>query len=329
MAMYAIAITPLICHHSTTERPSKSGTPMTPQLAEASVISRSGGKTSPPSALTMGTIPMRSRHGSSSNRPNLKKQKRHLGAALGTSPFVESYFRRKVSGWLCEVERLSSIAAIQPHPAYAAFTHGLISKWTYLARTIPDIEDLLQPLENTIRQQFLPSLTGQTAFNDLNRDLLALSTRLGGLGIVNPSCQATAHNRASTQITAPLVALILQQSHTLTPETKNKQLCARKEARTLRRQYESATASELKEKLPRNLQRALEHIQRRVPRAGYPPFQSQHMDSLSTGVHLEMLYAYDMDGAHLACLHIVYVELRACHELPQRWLSIHPPQRSP
>lgn len=62
----------------------------------------------------------------------------------------------------------TGVSITQPHAAYAAFTHGLelTSKWTYLARTIPDIEDLLQPLECVIRQRFLPSLTGRTAFSD-------------------------------------------------------------------------------------------------------------------------------------------------------------------
>ena len=100
---------------------------------------------------------------------------------------MENYVRRKV--WVREVERLSHIATTQPHAAYAAFTHGLISKWTYLARTVPDIEDMFQPLEDAIRQQFLPSLTGQAAFSDADRDLMALPVRLGGLGIINPSCQ--------------------------------------------------------------------------------------------------------------------------------------------
>ena len=184
--------------------------------------------------------------------------RRHLGAAIGTRSFVENYVQRKVSGWIREVERLSSIATTQPHAAYAAFTHGLTSKWTYLARTIPDIEDLLQPLEDAIRQQFLPSLTGQVAFGDAARDLMALPVRLGGLGVINPSRQSTAHNNMSKKITAPLVALILQQSHVLSPETKDEQLRARKDSRTLRRQRESAAASDLKERLPRNLQRALE-----------------------------------------------------------------------
>ena len=183
--------------------------------------------------------------------------KRHLGAAIGTNSFVESYVKRKVSGWVHEVERLSSIAVTQPLAAYAAFTHGQTSKWTYLAKTIPDIGDLLKPVENAIRQRFLPSLTGQNAFNNADRDLMALPVRFGGLGIIDPCRQSTANNNASEKITAPLVALILQQSHTYSSETKAEQLRARKDTRTLRRQQEATAASELKDKLPSNLQKAL------------------------------------------------------------------------
>ena len=71
-------------------------------------------------------------------------------------------------------------------------------------------------------------------------------------------CQSMAHNNTSVKITAPLIALILQQSHILPPEAKDEQLRARTDSRTLRRQRESSAASDLKERLPRNLQRALE-----------------------------------------------------------------------
>ena len=43
---------------------------------------------------------------------------------------------------------LVAVALYQPHAAYATFIHGLSSRWTYLLKTIPDIEDLLCPLEN-------------------------------------------------------------------------------------------------------------------------------------------------------------------------------------
>ena len=65
-------------------------------------------------------------------------------------------------------------------PEYAAHTHGFISKWNYLLRTIPDISDLLQPLEDAIRLRFLPALTGKTGFCNWERDLLELPARLGG-----------------------------------------------------------------------------------------------------------------------------------------------------
>ena len=182
--------------------------------------------------------------------------KKHLGAATGTHSFVECYIKQKVSGWVKEVERLSAIANTQPHAAYAAFTHGLTR--TYLARTTQDIEHLLKPLECVIRQQFLPAITGQNAFNDADRDLMALPTRLGGLGIANPSHRSSTHFNNSNAITAPLVNLILQQSNVYPPETRRAQLRAKNHSRITRRQHEQAEANEITKNLPPNLQRAME-----------------------------------------------------------------------
>ena len=122
-----------------------------------------------------------------------KEGRRYLGGAIGTRMFVETYAREKVSEWTQEVERLSSIATSQPHAAYTVFTHGLVNKWTFLSRTIPDAEELFKPLEEMIRTRLIPSLTGQNSCNDDMRDLLALPTRLGGLGISNPSKQSSGH----------------------------------------------------------------------------------------------------------------------------------------
>ena len=59
---------------------------------------------------------------------------------------------------------------------------------------------LLQPLEDTIRQKFLTSLTGQNSFNDVTRQLMALPVRLGGLGITNPSTDASSQYESSMMI---------------------------------------------------------------------------------------------------------------------------------
>ena len=102
------------------------------------------------------------------------------------NPKTEEYVRKKVETWTNEIKRLAQVATSQPHAAFAAFTHGLSSRWSYLTRTIPDIQDLLLPLEKEIHQTFIPAITGRPPCSELERDLLSLPARLGGMGLTNP-----------------------------------------------------------------------------------------------------------------------------------------------
>ena len=74
-----------------------------------------------------------------------KEGQRHLGAALGAQTFVEVYVTEKLHEWTKEVEQLATIASSQPHAAYSALTHGLIGKWAYISKTVPNVSDLLLP----------------------------------------------------------------------------------------------------------------------------------------------------------------------------------------
>ena len=183
--------------------------------------------------------------------------KKYLGSAIGKPTFIESYVKTKVTSWVEELERLSSIAITQPHAAFAAFTHGLTSRWTYLARTTPHIEDFIKPLEEAIRKVFLPNLTGRNAFSDTERDLLALPVRLGGLGIFDPSKRSAVHYATCETIATPLVQLIIEQSPAYTPEVKAAQTRMRSNARKVHRQYEARMASDLNESLPTKQQKSL------------------------------------------------------------------------
>ena len=185
--------------------------------------------------------------------------KTHLGAALGTRSFVTSHIQKAISGWVREVEQLSSFAFSQPHAAYSAFTHGLTSMWTYLARTTPDIGNLLKPLEEAIRHKFLTAVTDQSAPNDTERYLLALSAHLGGLGITDPSQLTTFHHTTSVEVSPPLVSLILQhaQSTTYPANCRESQKRAKSTTCSAKRQHETACANDVFSKLPGSQQRAL------------------------------------------------------------------------
>ena len=164
--------------------------------------------------------------------------------------------------------QLSSIAKTKPHAAYAAFVHGLSGKWTYIARTVPDIEEILQSLESVIRVHFLPALTGRAPPNDLERSLLALPCHLGGIGIANLAKLAHLEYASSIKVCQPLSSSILEQSVLYSYETYEKQLAAKVETRHAKRQYHSDEASQIIQSLPPSLQYAVSLLRRKGPQTG-------------------------------------------------------------
>ena len=91
-------------------------------------------------------------------------------------------------------------------------------RWTYFLRTLPDIQDLLEPLEKAISQILIPAITDRQC-NLLYRDILALPARLGGLSLENPSHEAEREYASSKRVTAPLVDQIVAQLHQLPDES--------------------------------------------------------------------------------------------------------------
>ena len=85
-----------------------------------------------------------------------------------------------------DLQELSSIAEEEPQIALSAFNKGLCHRWTFVQRTMSDIEDLFKPLETSIREDFIPALIGRSV-SDLERKLLQLPVRFRGLGIANPA----------------------------------------------------------------------------------------------------------------------------------------------
>jgi hypothetical protein len=136
------------------------------------------------------------------------------------------YVNEKVEGWLEEVTKLAKFAVSQPQASYAVYTLGLKHRWTYFLRTLPDIQDLIQPLENAISNMFLPALTDHEC-TQLERDILPLPVRNGCLGIPSPCHEAMKEYAASIQVTGPLVRQIESQMHEL-PDQSDVQALKRK-----------------------------------------------------------------------------------------------------
>ena len=105
--------------------------------------------------------------------------------------------------WKHTVLAQSEIASCQPHVAYSGFTHGVSHLGEFLCRTTPNIAHLLEPLEQIICAKFIPDLTGHDSPSPIERRLLSLPNRLGGLNIISPSSLYREYD-AYLSVTAPI-----------------------------------------------------------------------------------------------------------------------------
>ena len=139
---------------------------------------------------------------------------RHMGAVIGSETFKELYVKEKIEKWVKDVEELAEIAKDEPQAVYASFTKAVSHRWTYVQRTIPGIDDLFTPLEEAIRDRLIPSLLGRKVSN-IERRILALPVRYGGLGIRNPTT-ASCEFLASSKVTDILTQIIVRQERDFT-----------------------------------------------------------------------------------------------------------------
>ena len=146
----------------------------------------------------------------------------------------------------------------QPQANYAAFYIRPSAPVAVLfnLRTLPDIADLLKPLEHAISDVLIPALL-ENQVAETERNLLALPVRMVDLGLVNSVNQSRQEYEASIKATAPLVKRIAKQAEPSNDEdVAGAQGCARQEkADSAQRDQEYLTKS-----LPLKTQRTVGFI---------------------------------------------------------------------
>ena len=130
--------------------------------------------------------------------------------------YKREYVDDLVKDWNSQL-LMSTVAESQPQAAYSPFVSGFKNKLSCFTRTIPDISNLLIPIEDTIRNWFITAITGGRICNEEERRLLSLPTRYEGLTIPIFHEQAEVEHNNSRRIIAELTSLITvqQMEHTV------------------------------------------------------------------------------------------------------------------
>ena len=125
-----------------------------------------------------------------------------------------------------------------------------------------DLSSFLVPLELIIRSKLIPALTCRPPPSDLERNLLALPARLGGMAIPDPSAASNAYI-SSLKITQPIVNAILTHDFRYSEQMIAQQLEAKKDVRKENQILAKNTAAQLGNSLPVSLRRPMEMAQER------------------------------------------------------------------
>ena len=145
------------------------------------------------------------------------KGRKYLGGFVWIKEGSENYVNELVAEWVLQLEELAKIAMSEPQAAYSSFAAGFKHKLTYFIRTIPDLSEILKPVDDVINNKLIPAITVRQNISSENRKLLSLPVRMGGLGIPIYSESCVFEYQNSQSKTSQLKEKILAQvtEHTI------------------------------------------------------------------------------------------------------------------
>ena len=108
---------------------------------------------------------------------------RHLEAVIGSTECKRIYIQEKISQWIKELQMLCKIAWLEPQAACSCFFMGFKDKPTFYIRTISNISSHLKRLDEVITTELIPAIIGGIICSDIERKLMSLPAKLGGIGI--------------------------------------------------------------------------------------------------------------------------------------------------
>ena len=86
---------------------------------------------------------------------------------------------------------MSAAANFCPHESFPVFTKSVQAEWNFLLRVVPGCDEFFKPLEDSLKNQLISTITNIYNVSKPQRSLFSLSAKNGGLGIPDPVVKAS------------------------------------------------------------------------------------------------------------------------------------------
>ena len=119
---------------------------------------------------------------------------------------------KKVEVWTELIATLAGVALKHPQSAYAGLQKSLQQEWAFVQRVTPGVGAAFSPVEEALREVFLPALFRELTEGLPTRENTRLPIKQAGLAIPDPVLTAPENWTASCVITGHLVAALRGQT---------------------------------------------------------------------------------------------------------------------
>ena len=109
---------------------------------------------------------------------------RVLGSVIGSSEASKNFLKDAETKYTKSLDRLGQFALASPQNAYACLTKGVQQKLSFLSRTTPSMDGVLDKVEERLGR-VIPNIVGKEVIQE-ERELFSLPLRMGGLNIALP-----------------------------------------------------------------------------------------------------------------------------------------------
>ena len=83
---------------------------------------------------------------------------RYLGGFIGDTAAEREWLKEKVQGWTESASVLAGVAHKHPQSAYTGLQKYLQKEWAFLQRVTPGVGEEFGPVEESLREIFVPAL---------------------------------------------------------------------------------------------------------------------------------------------------------------------------
>ena len=133
----------------------------------------------------------------------ITQRARVLGSIIGNSEASKKFLKNGEMKYTKSFDRLGQFALTSPQNAYACLTKGVQQKFSFLSRTTPSMNGVLDMVEEQLRG-VIPNIVGKEIIKE-EREIFSLNLRMVGLNIALPQNLDKNHEQ-SIELSSPLAS---------------------------------------------------------------------------------------------------------------------------